>query len=266
MWREPPSHATPDPVARQHASVAEPCESPARAFFSSTPVVSNADTSDCVHAPLSRRGRTTSPSSVTQGGARAHQDILQSCDGTSERCSILRWLRTRIRFDTDPSRYRHWRLDVDGPRRDAHDGGRSIRRSARRLRAEAELVRPRSRHRAPRRVAASSVRTSRRQGRRHHRRARQGVLRRCEHPDAGDGVARAQGRVLQVHERNTQRHRGDVDPRRSGRSCRGQRNRRGRRVRARARVRRDPARGRSVVGSLAARGPVARGACPVRAG
>ena len=46
---------------------------------------------------------------------------------------------------------------------------------------------------------------------------------------------RPQGRLLQVHERDAQRHRGDVGRGRPGRARRGQRHRRGRRLRAGAR-------------------------------
>ena len=43
-----------------------------------------------------------------------------------------------------------------------------------------------------------------------HRRRRQGVLRRRQHPDARRVDARPQGQLLQVHQRDPQRHRGRV--------------------------------------------------------
>ncbi len=36
----------------------------------------------------------------------------------------------RLRFETEPSRYRHWKLEIDDADRDAGDGGRSERRAA----------------------------------------------------------------------------------------------------------------------------------------
>ena len=70
---------------------------------------------------------------------------------------------------------------ADGP---ADDAGRPRRRAARRLRAEAQLLRPRRRHRAARRRAAAALRAPRGAGGGAHRRARQGLLRRRQHPDA----------------------------------------------------------------------------------
>ena len=64
----------------------------------------------------------------------------------------------RISFDTDPSRYRHWRLEVDAPVATLTHGRRPRRRPARRLRAEAQLLRPRRRHRARRRRPAPALR------------------------------------------------------------------------------------------------------------
>ena len=66
--------------------------------------------------------------------------------------------RVRVSFDTEPARYRHWRLSVDGPVATltldvAEDGG-----IVRRLRAEDEQLRPRRGHRAARRRAAAALR------------------------------------------------------------------------------------------------------------
>ena len=77
---------------------------------------------------------------------------------------------------------------------------------------------------------------------------------------------RPQGQLLQVHQRDAQRHRGRHRQQRPDVDRRGQRHRRGRRVRAGAGVRRDPARRRSLVGRVAARGAAARRAARARAG
>ena len=66
-----------------------------------------------------------------------------------------------VSFQTEPSRYRHWRLAIDGPvatlTMDVDEQG-GLRA---RLRAEAELLRPRRGHRAVRRGAAAAVRAPR---------------------------------------------------------------------------------------------------------
>ncbi len=144
-----------------------------------------------------------------------------------------------ITFDTDPSAYRHWELDDRRARRHADDAGHARRRPARRLRAEAQQLRPRRRHRAARRRAAAALRAPRGQGGRRHRRARQGVLRRRQHPDARRVDARPQGQLLQVHQRDPQRHRGRHRPLRPGLDRRRQRHGRRRRLRAGAGLRRD---------------------------
>ena len=66
-----------------------------------------------------------------------------------------------ISFSTDPSAYRHWTLSIRRARRHPDDAGRPRRRAARRLRAEAELLRPRRRHRAARRRPAAALRAPR---------------------------------------------------------------------------------------------------------
>ena len=111
-------------------------------------------------------------------------------------------------FDTHPDRYRHWRLDVDGDVATVtltvdEDGGLVDG-----LRAEDELLRPRRRHRAVRRRAAAALRAPRGQGGRDDRRAGEDVLRRRQHPDARPVQPRLEGELLQVHQRDPQRHRG----------------------------------------------------------
>ena len=127
----------------------------------------------------------------------------------------------------------------------------------RRLRAQAQLLRPGRRHRAGRRRPAPPLRAPRGPRRRAHRRRREGVLRRGEHPDAGRVVAPPQGQLLQVHQRDPQRHRGRHGALRPGVDRGRQRHRGGRRLRAGAGLRRDHPRRRPGVRRLAARGPAA---------
>ena len=150
---------------------------------------------------------------------------------------------------------RHRRAD-----RHAHHAGQPGRRPPRRLRAEAQQLRPQRRHRAVRRRAAPPLRAPGGEGGRRHRRPRQGVLRRRQHPDAGRLDARPQGELLQVHERDPQRHRGCHRPLRPGLDRRGERHRGRRRLRAGAGLRRDHPHRRPGVGGLAARGAAAGGA------
>ena len=80
-----------------------------------------------------------------------------------------------------------------------------------------------------------------------------------QHLHARPVVARVEGQLLQVHERDAQRHRGREPPFRASSSsppCNGTTRRR--RLRARARLRRDPADRRSVVGGEPAGGAAAR--------
>ena len=64
-----------------------------------------------------------------------------------------------IDFQTDPSRYRHWRIECDGDVAylimDVDQAG-----GLRRLRAQAQFLRPRRRHRTQRRGAAAALRAS----------------------------------------------------------------------------------------------------------
>ena len=135
-------------------------------------------------------------------------------------------------------------------------GGRG-RGPGRGLRAEDELLRPRRGHRAVRRGAAPALRAPRGQGRRDDRRAGEDVLRRREHPDARPVQPRLEGELLQVHQRDPQRDRGGARVR-PDLDRRAQRHSGGRRLRARAGLRRDRAHRRRLLDRLAARGAAAR--------
>ena len=172
------------------------------------------------HSPFWSAIRTSGVRSADQNGrkavrqpgtiARSRDDVLHSHYGTVDCRSTFSSGRATVRgrrlgitvsdgtpagaavdFQTSPEQYRHWRLSVDGPVATLTMAGRSRRRPARRLRAEAQLLRPRRRHRAgttPSSACASSTPrctpSSLTGG------ARQGVLRRRQHPDAGRVVAR----------------------------------------------------------------------------
>ncbi len=241
------------------------------AFFSSTSRRASASTSVPVHtAPP--RGSTSSPSTVSRSAlalepargrrvALGTDDILQTLDGPVEVRSMVN-RRERGSRD-DRSRHRACPLPPLAPRRrrphrHPDPAGRPRRRPPCRLRAEAELLRPRRRHRAGRRGAAPALRAPRGARRRAHRRARQGVLRRRQHPDAG-----------RLHPRTTRSNfckftnetRNAIeDATRAlgpGVARGGQRHGGGRRLRAGAGLRRDPAGRRPVLGRLAARGAAA---------
>ena len=136
----------------------------------------------------------------------------------------------RIDFQTDPSRYRHWRLAFDGPvatltmdvdpdgglfegcelKLNSYDLGVDIELAdaVQRLRFEHPEVRAR--------------RAAFRQGRR--------VLRRRQYPHARQGVARPQGEFLQVHQRDAAGDRGRQREFRPALAGGGQRQRRRRRL------------------------------------
>ncbi len=98
------------------------------------------------------------------------------------------------------------------------------------------------------------------QGGGRHQRAGPDVLRRSQHPDAGAGLARLEGELLQVHQRDAQRHRGR-DRLLGPDLHRGAERHRGRwRLRARAGLRPDRAGRRRLLGGVAAGGAAARGA------
>ena len=127
------------------------------------------------------------------------------------------------------------------PRRDAGHGCQRRLRPEARLQAEAQLLRPGRRHRAARHSAAHSLRASRGRVRGADQRARAHVLRRRQHLHAGHVVARVEGELLQVHQRDAQRHGGFQPPRRAEVSRRAQWHQRRRRLRAGAGLRRDSA-------------------------
>ena len=153
-------------------------------------------------------------------------------------------------------------LDAGRRRRRGHGdpGGRRERRAGRGLRAEDELLRPRRGHRAVRRGAAAALRAPRGEGRGDDRRPGEDVLRRRQHPDAGPVLARLEGELLQVHQRDPQRHRGRPRDQRPDLDRRAERHRGRRRLRARAGLRRHRAHRRRLLHRQPARGAAARGA------
>ena len=67
-----------------------------------------------------------------------------------------------VTFETSPAQYKHWKLTFDGPIATlGMDVAGRRGPAARRLRAEAQLLRPRRRHRAGRRAAAPALRAPR---------------------------------------------------------------------------------------------------------
>ena len=151
-------------------------------------------------------------------------------------------------------------LEARGRRRgrDAHPRRRREGRPVRGLRAQAQFLRSRRRHRARRRVRAAALRAS--GGARGAAALRQAarVLRRRQHPHAGGRDPRPQGQLLQVHQRDAQRHRGRERAFRPAHHLRDQRHRRRRRLRARARRRPHHAGRRRLGRGVAARGAAAR--------
>ena len=166
----------------------------------------------------------------------------------------------RVSFQVEPGSYRHWRLTFDGPVAtlamdvDEHGG------LQRRLRAEAELLRPRRGHRALRRGAAAPVRAPRGAHGGADQRQGQDLLRGRQHQDAGRFAARVEGELLQVHQRDPQRHRGRLGQLRTDVPGGAERHGVRRRLRARAGVRAHHAHRRPLVRGVAAGTPAARGA------
>ena len=114
----------------------------------------------------------------------------------------------RIDFQTEPARYRHWKLAVDGAVAtlsldvDEDAGlfaGYELKLNSYDLGVDIELAdavqRLRFEHPEVQAVVLRSAQGPR-------------LLRRRQHPHAGRGVARPQGELLQVHQRDPQRHRG----------------------------------------------------------
>src|SRR5881296_677639 len=141
---------------------------------------------------------------------------------------------------------------------DAHDGRAGGRRPATRLRAEAQLLRPRRGHRAVRRAPAAALRAP--GGGRGPIYLRQGarLLRGRQHPHARPVQPRLQGELLQVHQRDAQRDRRGLERVPAGLAHRGQRPVRRRRLRARAGHRMDRDGRRRQHRGVAARGAAAR--------
>ncbi|CAA9236704.1 MAG: Benzoyl-CoA-dihydrodiol lyase, partial [uncultured Actinomycetospora sp.] len=132
------------------------------------------------------------------------------------------------------------------------------RRPGARLRAQAQLVRPGRRHRALRPHAAAAVLAPRGALGGAHQRQGLELLRRRQHPDAGPVEPLLEGELLQVHQRDAQRHRGHDRALGADLGGRAQRHRRRRWLRAGAGLRDDPAGQRPLQRRRAARGAAAR--------
>ena len=127
-----------------------------------------------------------------------------------------------------------------------------------RLQAQAQQLRPRRRHRAARRAQPHPLRAPRgAHGDRHQRQGPHLLLGR-QHLHARRLEPRLEGELLQVHQRDAQRHRGLLDALGPEVPRRGQRRLRRRRLRAGAGLRRDHPGRRPLVLGLAARGAAAR--------
>ncbi len=144
-----------------------------------------------------------------------------------------------VTFETHPSQYRHWKLAFDGPVATLSMDVREDAGLRPRLPPQAQLLRPRRRHRARRRAAAYPLRAPRGPRRRHHQPEGARVLRRRQHLHAGRLEPRLQGELLQVHQRDAAGHRGRQPALGHQVPRRRQRHLRRRRLRAGARVRRD---------------------------
>ncbi len=132
------------------------------------------------------------------------------------------------------------------------------RQPAPRLRAQAQQLRPRRRHRARRRRPPPPLRAPRGPRRRPLLRHRQRLLRRRQHPHARHVVARVEGQLLQVHQRDPLRDGGRHGLQRPDLHRRGQRHLRRRRLRARPRLPGDLSPGRRQLGRQPPRGPAPR--------
>ena len=116
--------------------------------------------------------------------------------------------KSRIDFQTDPSNYRHWKLAVDGDvatllmdvdEKGTLFEGYELKLNSYDLGVDIELA-DADRAAALRAPAGQGDPAALGQAAR--------VLRRRQHPHAGGRHARAQGQLLQVHQRDAQRHRG----------------------------------------------------------
>src|SRR3982074_3346591 len=131
--------------------------------------------------------------------------------------------KSRIDFQTDPSQYRHWKLAVDGDvatltmdvdekgtlfegyelKLNSYDLGVDIE-----LADATHLLRLGSGHGALRRHRAAALRASAGEGHSPALGQAARVLRRRQYPHAGGRDPCPQGQLLQVHQRDPERHRG----------------------------------------------------------
>ena len=171
------------------------------------------------------------------------------------------WRRTpaaRPLRDRIPRRYVHWKLAIEARRAPAHGraGGRGLRPRLRRSSSTATTSASTSSSPTPSSACASSTPRCARRG---HERQGPRLLRRRQHLHARHLDPRLQGELLQVHQRDAARARGRLRALRASSSLAArQRHRVGRRLRAGAGLRRDPARRRRQLGGVAARGAAAR--------
>src|SRR5216683_2428701 len=151
-------------------------------------------------------------------------------------------------------------LDAGRGRRDrpADHEGAAVRRPGRRGGAEEQFLRPVGGRRACRCGAEVALFASLGEGGGGHLRARPHLLRGREHLHARLLVAPLQGQLLQVHQRDAALPRGGQRAERHPLPGRLQRRHRRRRLRAGARVRRDPAGRRRLLDGLAAGGAAPR--------
>ena len=96
------------------------------------------------------------------------------------------------------------------PGRHAHARRRRGQAAGAGLQAQAQQLRPRRRHRARRRAEPHPLRASRGEGRGDHQRQEPHVLLGRQHLHARPLEPRLEGELLQVHQRDAQRHRGRV--------------------------------------------------------
>ena len=116
--------------------------------------------------------------------------------------------KSRIDFQTDPRKYRHWKLKVDGDvatllmdvdEKGTLFEGYELKLNSYDLGVDIELA-----------DAIERLRFEHPAGQGHSAALGQaaGVLRRRQYPHAGGRHPRPQGQFLQVHQRDAQRHRG----------------------------------------------------------
>ncbi|CAA9411565.1 MAG: Benzoyl-CoA-dihydrodiol lyase, partial [uncultured Pseudonocardia sp.] len=172
-------------------------------------------------------------------------------DRRSRRGHTRRLLRRRSRRlpALDPRRAGRGRL-----RPARHRRGRRDRPG---LRAEDEQLRPGRRHRAVRHHPAAALLPARRAGGGADQRQGPQLLRGREHPDARAVEPPVEGELLQVHQRDPQRHRGRHRALRPDLDRGAQRHRGRRRLRDGAGLRADPAHRRQLLRGVAARGAAA---------